>query len=109
MTTKIVHCTLCDGSGFVTRIHKTERSCGIARATCPRCRGTGQKEVPMTNADRIRAMSDRELATLIYNGISSDPCDYCENSGYCDGTPCKGKASEEIIANWLKQPAEEKA
>lgn len=60
-----------------------------------------------TNADRIRAMSDEELAALIYNGISSDPCDYCENSGYCDGAPCKGKASEEIIAEWLKQPAEE--
>lgn len=62
---------------------------------------------PMTNGDRYRAMSDREMAALIYNGISSDPCDYCENSGYCDGAPCKGKASEEIIEDWLKQPAEE--
>lgn len=65
MATKKVRCTLCDGSGFVTRVHKTEKSCGIARATCPRCRGTGQKEVPMTNGDRYRAMSDREMAETL--------------------------------------------
>lgn len=62
---------------------------------------------PKTNADRIRAMSDEELAEWIYNGSYSDPCDYCENNnGYCDGTPCKGKANAEIIAEWLKQPLE---
>ena len=67
-------------------------------------------EAPMTNADRIRALSDEELAEWIYNGVSSDPCDYCEhNNGYCDGVPCKGKAHAEIIAERLQQPAEEEA
>ena len=62
---------------------------------------------PITNADRIRAMSDEELAEWIHNGISSDACDYCEyNNGYCDGSPCRGKAEAEIITDWLKQPAE---
>lgn len=60
-----------------------------------------------TNADRIRSMSDEELAEWIHNGISSDHCDYCEyNNGYCDGAPCHGKADAEIIAEWLQQPAE---
>ena len=58
----------------------------------------------MTNADRIRAMTDEELAEWIRNGISSDACDYCEyNNGYCDGSPCRGKAEAETIVNWLQQ------
>ena len=61
-----------------------------------------------TNADYIRAMSDEELAKWMHNGISSDACDYCEyNNGYCDGSPCKGKAESEIISDWLKQPKED--
>lgn len=66
------------------------------------------QQKPKTNADRIRAMSDEELAEWMYNGISTDPCDYCEyNNGYCDGSPCRGKSNTEIIVKWLKQPAEE--
>lgn len=66
------------------------------------------KTVPMTNADRIRAMSDEELAQWMLNGISDDPCDYCEyNNGYCDGSPCRGKADADKIIEWLRQPAEE--
>lgn len=100
MATKKVRCTLCDGSGFVTRIHKTETSCGIARATCPRCHGTGQKEVPMTNADRLHAAD--ELANMLHAvKMGYSPwCDYhCENEGD-DGC-------DKCIADWLKQPAEE--
>ena len=64
-------------------------------------------EHKMTNADRIRAMNDKELAEWIHNGISSDACDFFGyNIGYCDGSPCRGKAEAEIIAEWLKQPAE---
>lgn len=56
-----------------------------------------------TNADRIRGMSDEELAEWIYNGISSDPCDYCKhNNLYCDGSPCQEKTGTEIIMEWLK-------
>ena len=65
------------------------------------------KTEPQTNADRIRAMSDEEIAEWIHNGVSSDSCDFCEyNNGYCDGSPCRGKAETEVITDWLKQPAE---
>ena len=65
------------------------------------------KNTVKTNADRIRAMSDEELAEWLYNGISTDPCDYCEyNNGHCDGSPCRGKADAETIIEWLKRPAE---
>ena len=54
-----------------------------------------------TNADRIRAMSDEELAEFI--------CEWCNCvPGYCPGvelcTPSMGKANG--LVKWLKQPAE---
>ena len=66
---------------------------------CPVC---GHKtNMPQTNADRIRSMSDDELADMLwktgrnYRAVCADPIiDYNEHR---DG----------IIA-WLKQPAERK-
>ena len=61
--------------------------------------GKGGKEVP-SNADRIRAMSDEELATTIHAislGYKEEWCDYhCENQGD-DGC-------DNCIKKWLKQP-----
>ena len=65
---------------------------------CPVC---GHKtNMPQTNADRIRAMSDEELADLINREIS-----YCApTSGDCEKTSNDCKA---CWLDWLKQPAEE--
>lgn len=61
----------------------------------------------ITNYDRIRDMSVEEIATAIYQGISSDPCDYCEyNNGYCTGKPCSKKSNVEVIKEWLESEAE---
>ena len=61
----------------------------------------------MNNADKIRSMSDEELAEEIYKGISSDPCDYCKHNNLnCNGSICKGKSDVETIIEWLQQPAE---
>lgn len=69
--------------------------------------GPCSHETP-SEGDRIRVMPDEELAEWIRNGISSDPCDYCEyNNGYCDGSPCRGKADAEVIIKWLRRPASE--
>ena len=49
-----------------------------------------------TNADRIRAMSDEELADVVANGVGC-----VRKAPHCradDCTPC--------ILDWLKQPAE---
>lgn len=63
---------------------------------------------PQTNGDHIRGMTDEELAEWIRNGIASDACDYCNyNNGYCDGSPCRGKAEADVIIDWLQQPYEE--
>ena len=59
------------------------------------------KPKPMTNADRIRAMSDEELKdSVLATHLGYAPwCDYhCENKGD-DGC-------DRCIEKWLKQPAE---
>lgn len=56
-----------------------------------------KSQKPMTNADRIRAMSDEELADVIANGVGCVlKAPHCMDD---DCTPC--------ILRWLKQPAEE--
>ena len=61
----------------------------------------GEKYEPYTNADRIRAMSDDELAEFLYDceflHICKEGCGECHYNGEC----------EKRIAEWLKQPAEE--
>ncbi len=65
------------------------------------------EEKPMTNADRIRAMTDEELIAWAHNqigcGISYFPCGVV-----CDGE-CNTYSREECddkILKWLQQPAE---
>lgn len=54
---------------------------------------------PLTNADRIRAMSDEELCKL----LMSTPDVICEGNGYPE--KCNNRCAE-CIAKWLQQPAE---
>lgn len=57
------------------------------------------EDKPMTNADRIRAMSDEELRELF---MFDTPCEMIVNSGNCLGSPCNCR---ECILIWLQQPA----
>ena len=61
----------------------------------------------ITNADRIRAMSDEELVTFLER-VRDNPCDACcGNWGQC----CRNNAPEPVcqkhFLKWLQQPAEE--
>ena len=65
---------------------------------------------PMRNADKIRSMSDEDLAELISRSSIHDLCDIvC--GGDCNAVATFNKTSEqrctEIILDWLQQPAEE--
>lgn len=67
----------------------------------------------VSNADRIRAMSDEELATEITKNPSI-PCRMCEyynhKLGYCDAQRdfvCVTAYAEALTLNWLRQPAKE--
>lgn len=61
---------------------------------------------PQTNADQIRAMSDEELATVLYD---------CDSLGYCSSPPECGDLLEtsegipkekciDCVLAWLRQP-----
>lgn len=60
------------------------------------------KKGPITNADRIRAMSDEELAKYL-----SNPCECTvdpERDGYRE---CGNDLCVKYLLEWLQQPAEE--
>jgi hypothetical protein len=52
----------------------------------------------MTNADKIRAMTDEELAKLIYD---RDGCGFC--IGWKNIDKCCGKECEKVILESLQQ------
>ena len=59
----------------------------------------GAFKPPMTNADRIRSMSDEELADFL---------DKCEGMGYSDSSVAKDKNGNCVdMLDWLRQPVEE--
>ena len=65
---------------------------------------------PLTNADRIRAMSDEELASEMKQRSISTICDIvCQGDCKAIATLNKtcGEVCKEIIKNWLQQPAKE--
>lgn len=55
-----------------------------------------------TNADRIRAMSDKELAEMLILKEKSFTCFECREIG---GGKCYIKCEEQCL-KWLKRPAE---
>ena len=105
---KEVPCMECDGKGFIAKF--SEYSVWSER--CPNCGGTGIVKVPMTNADRIRAVSDEELAAVLCTADFCNYCDYEREDGTClyietspDGRLFDGCVSAAL--KYLKQPAEE--
>ena len=57
-----------------------------------------------TNADRIRAMSDEELAVFLSRDLKQ-PCDYCQLAvfeGACTETIC-----DDAMMKWLQEPPKE--
>lgn len=77
---------------------------GTQRGIVVSCNGYIEPKKPQTNADRIRAMSDAELAEYLHAvhlGLN-EWCDFhCENEGE-DGC-------HNCISPWLRQPVKEGA
>lgn len=67
--------------------------------------GIQNYETNHTNADRIRNMSDEELAELITGGLDFDCAYYCDGFAYGCAFNC-GKKDREIALNWLQSEAE---
>lgn len=65
------------------------------------------RALPQTNADRIRAMSDEELAKWLLDVMSHKVA--CFGEGAFPYTPCRNTGHDCVKCgvDWLKQPAEE--
>ena len=92
---KRIPCKRCSGRGFINWTF-SEGNTGTATSyICPDCNGSGDIVVPMTNADRIRAMSDEELAVVIM-------CPYDMEHPLCIQSP----KCVDCCLKWLQHPAE---
>lgn len=103
---KEVPCLNCHGQGTIAKFN--ENSAWSER--CPNCCGTGVIEVSMTNADRIRAMSDEELAERIA-GITVEVFYLTANVLFPFYTDEEKKLMvdqlKELVLKDLQEPAEE--
>lgn len=62
---------------------------------------------PMTNADRIRAMSDEDLAAFLER-VHEAPCSACcDNLYWCRRNNAPEPVCKKHFLEWLQQPAEE--
>ena len=119
-------CPECNGSGeavYYIETDRDENSVTVVprKGICRTCNGNGKKL--MTNADRIREMSDEELAEFIQNMVDGSnshnvACYGCINYGTHHSDPanngtclyeCDGCENEGIgldVLKWLQRPAE---
>ena len=97
-------CPYCGGHGYINQFEDIEGGCRAWSKTCIACNGTGTILCQETNADRIRRMSDEELARFLCDFRSCDsdghPCGGCKAEPYC-------KTGHNGMIDWLQQLAEE--
>lgn len=112
-------CPGCNGSGesiYYVEIHRDENSVTVEqrKGICRTCNGSGEK--PQTNADRIRAMTDEELAERLKNLYTEETEQgggdiarlWCDGKAGCidaDGAiDCDDEKLTACILRWLQQP-----
>ena len=93
-------CPYCGGHGYINQFEDVDGGCRAWANECIACKGTGTILVPETNADRIRRMSDEELAEHIWGKFGCPDGKTNVTCGYVG--ECKGCWLE-----WLKHPVEE--
>ena len=97
-----IMCEKCAGGGYITHYEQfLEDASHIWNEPCSVCHGTGLVEVPMTNADWIRSMSDEELAHWIDKG--GFDCNMCS----IPARECRNNTCYKACLEWLKKPMED--
>lgn len=91
---KKIPCSKCNGRGIIA--HSFEN--GISCESCRECHGEGYHFAPVTIADNIRSMNDKDLASELLNYFSNG----YDTNGRCDFN----KVYDEILER-LQQPINE--
>lgn len=108
---KNIDCPECEGKGFRTIITGDRNDyCGIGSIKCFACDGTGVKGVAMTNADKIRAMSDKELAAFLAGKFTDHETMKAVQKGEMLTATYVSEMAHTWYAawmQWLRQPAED--
>ena len=94
-------CPYCGGHGYINQFEDIEGGCRAWANECIACKGTGSILYPETNGDKVRRMSDEELAKLLLDGCQGSRCiEQPQNEyGSVNCFECRMK--------WLRQPVEE--
>lgn len=106
--TKTIICPECGGRGTVDKHEIREDTgtnmaiCTTTEEICHRCHGTGSVEVPMTNGDRIRAMSDRELAHFLAEYAVSGSNLRLVDAGYQPTATELAVLHEQLATTWMR-------
>ena len=108
--TKTITCDKCNGRGYFTVEHYGHDYAGVTVLRCEVCQGKGTVDVAITNADRIRSMTDEELAAVISQ--KEGLVQFCGNKAECLEMLCTDAEIPdewcmECAMEWLKQPCEE--
>ena len=98
-----------------------ERKCKMAHEKCATCKRSSKADgwvvcancihnnsrkdryEPMTNADRIREMTDDELANFVATYLQCEDCWLVDNCVNCGDMTC----FDNNILSWLRSPVEE--
>jgi hypothetical protein len=91
------YCNSCQNKGS----HKCQSCCGKYRDGVLQGKPTEYRKKQQTNADRIRAMSDEELAELVAKYFYCGLCPVRHKCITDEFQPCN-----KVVMYWLKQPAE---
>ena len=104
-------CPECNGKGeaiYYVETDRDENSVTVEqrKGICLTCNGSGVK--PQTNADRIRAMSDEELAKWLLDVMRHNVD--CFGEGAFEYSPCRNVEHDCVKCGvaWLQQHVEEK-
>lgn len=93
----------CKGCLYETELETSEHCMGCIQNAV-------DKYTPMTNADRIRAMTDEELA-IFMEAIECNGHGWCEDCQTLKGNPCNGlqNVDNPLVKerlDWLKEKVE---
>lgn len=110
--TKTITCAKCNGRGYFTIEQFGADYASVNALRCEVCKGKGAVEVPVTNADHIRSMTDEELAEFMFTMLG---CVSCQNKlmrgkcteEYFEMCIGSGQKCKEFYLKWLKQPHKE--